>query len=449
MKHTLVMKSIICFFSILFLPVYLLFSRSVAEDIDYQSVNASIQWSDIESFEAQKSDHNLIYETNNFRDNAELLCTESFVFSNYLNVKYVAGMSYSNVLSACGSLYSFYYYLNGLGYDTPTSKNGLYNYLDIYFLNCSSTSLGYPDSFGGLTFKDSAIDNYSKTHYSTIYILNFSSPTSEKLNTIYHEFFHAIQNMYYSTTEYVFKEAIAECVGGLYSEYYYQDPLVFQTFYLGEYYRLDYYSNHDYLYSYIFDIIYDMLNNDLDTMFSFLLDYYETLNSRTSTTITLSETVSVLDSVISTYNSLFGFEKIWFNMVVRYLGCDVSYYNYFYPTTNPNFNDYFTTVTYYGSGYMSASVSFADWGFHMYNFPTIPSSPYYGRVKFQMSANHSFAIVVYDPNYSYQSVIYSNSSNYFQFTYDINTYRLNNVRFAVVNLEKATLNTSLYIYQLV
>ncbi len=39
-------------------------------------------------------------------------------------------------------------------------------------------------------------------------------------------------------------------------------------------------------------------------------------------------------------------------------------------------------------------------------------------------------------------------SNYFQFTYEINSSRLNNVRFAVVNLEKSALNTNLYIYQL-
>ena len=416
-----------------------------------QTTADSFQWSANHEIVDEKTnnenDDNRELLRSGFRDNAETLCTENFVLNNYLNVYYVTGMSYLNILSACGSLYSFYCYLDGLGYATPTSKNSSYGYLDIYFLNCSSESLGYGEEVVGLTYCDSQIN--FKTYYSTIYILEFSSPSSDKLNTIYHEFFHAVQNMYYSTSNYQFKEAVARWVGNTYSSSFRYILDSFYDLYLYNYYSLDYYSNHDYLYCYVFDIIYDMFNNDLDTMFSFLLDYYEALNLRTSSTITLTETLAVIDSVINSYNSLYSFEKVWFNMVVRYLGCDVPYYDYFYPTSHTYFNYYFTEATYYGPGYMSASVSFTDWGFRMYEFPALPSSPYYSRVKFQMSGNHSFAIVVYDPVYHYQSVVYSNTSNYFQFTYDINTYRLGNVRFAVVNLEKATLSTSLYIYQLV
>ena len=381
-----------------------------------------------------------------FRDNAEDLCTESFIFSNYFKVKYVTGMSYSNILSACGSLYSFYYYLDGLGYSTPTSQNSSYNYLDIYFLNCSSEYVGYDNDVEGLTCKDDNIN--ANSCYSTIYIFSFTTPTPSKTNTLCHEFYHTVQNLYYKTSSYVFKEGIARWVGNTWSGSIPITRYMFFSLYYDHYLSLDYYSSGDYLYSYIFDIIYDLFNNDDDTMFSFLLDFYQDLSTRVSSTITMIETISVLDSVVHIYNSTYSFEKIWFNMVVRHLGCDVPYHDYFLSTSEPNFSSYFSIVNYYGSGYMNTSVSFTDWGFRMYKFPSIPTTPYYSKVKFQMSGNHSFAIVVYDSAYSYQSVVFSNSNNYFQFTYDINSNRLSNVRFAVINLEKSALSTSLYIYQL-
>ena len=134
-------------------------------------------------------------------------------------------------------------------------------------------------------------------------------------------------------------------------------------------------------------------------------------------------------------------------MVIRFLDCYTPYYNYFYSSTSSDF-DYFTPVTYIGSGYFSESISFNNWGFKMYDFSNFSPSTYYGRVKFQMTASCDFAIVILDTAYNYQSVVYSDDYFQFEYTYDIITYRLSNVRFVVVNLGNVSMDTTLSIYQL-